>query len=212
MCLLAFDGCGPLAEMPAVLLLGKGFWKVGVGLDETKERYVGAALSRARGRLTRGGSVPTGSAIVMECLHEMVSVQRRQRIKYATGPANVRSLWPDFRTEPDERSEAAKQRLIDYAAGDWPNSDQPTPRDVSTMEAVESVFRACLVDRHQDRDWKILNLLAHPKKSLRNVGKGFNRSHVWVRDRRNLQCAAIWKKVFHLMPPAMPLSLVLQAA
>jgi hypothetical protein len=122
-------------------------------------------------------------------------------------------LWPDYQTEPDERSEAAKQRMIDLAAGDWPNADQPTPSEVSTMEAIESVFRSHLVDRHQNRDWKILSLLAHPKASLRNVGKrkDVGKSHVWVRDRRDLQCAAIWKKVEKLMPNAMP-SLTLLAA
>jgi len=129
------------------------------------------------------------------------------------GPSQEGSSWPEYIHDPDEKAEAAKQRISD---GELINMTLPSSRELSTMEVVNRLFRRHLVGEKQDRDWQILRLLADPKpvmrgkkgrekqvrrpRTVREIGKDFRISGAKVSDRKILQCSAIWTKVEHLMP------------
>ena len=98
----------------------------------------------------------------------------------------------------EERIEAAKQRLLEWKAGDFVVRYPVSQGDIAKAEAIQRVFRCCLVGEKQVRDFKILFELAKGK-SVRRVAKQFKVSHPRVIDRRNLQIAAIWKRVEPLM-------------
>ena len=151
---------------------------------------------------------PTGPQYAMATLRSAVDVHRRQCVR--GGPAKGKSPWPDYvNALLEERTEAAKQRLVDWLAGDLVGATLPTAKEISTMDAVYHIFRACLVDKYQDQDWQLLQLLATPLGSLRRVGAFSSFSKDKVADRRDLQCAAIWKRVGHLMPEPRLLTKVL---
>ena len=115
----------------------------------------------------------------------------------------------DFEVALEElAADIDRQRRIEELAGDLQKTSLPSAYEISTAEAVDKVFRSCMVDRRekQIRDWGLLRALA--RGSLREVAKMADKSHEWVRGRRELQCSAIWGKVRHLMPDESPVARV----
>jgi hypothetical protein len=172
---------------------------------ETTERRVAKALEMARATLRELLHVenPPGSEIIFVVLKMAVDIHRREK---AVGPSmgGYKALWPDYTHDTEERLAALKQRMIDLAAGDPPDvvfglTKTTTPAELALMDAVNEVFKSCLVGKNQTRDWKLLNALAYGKPS-RAVAKTLHLSHRIVLDYKQMQCAAIWTKVKHLMP------------
>jgi hypothetical protein len=169
------------------------------------QRYVALALGAARDGLVEfKGSHPSGPEIVFEALAQAVDVHRRWKVK--NGPAGSRTSWPDYVRSFDERKEAGIQRVKEWLDGILTDQSPPTPKQLSTMDAVYRIFRSCMVDKEerQLRDWGMMLALATPSGSLRKVGDSVGRSHVHVKDRKDLQCAAIWKRTKHLLPSSTP--------
>lgn len=165
---------------------------------DTDRRLLGIALGSARAelRMQDARRKPRGPEIVFEVIKFIADVDRR--LPKAGPPREGRIRW-DYVHDRDERVEAGKQRMIDWKAGDW-SGHLPAvgPREIAKAEAAQKIFRSCLVGQKQVRDFKILFALAQGK-SVRKVAKQFKVSHPRIIDRRDLQCAAIWKRVEHLM-------------
>jgi len=176
------------------------------------ERRVSNMLAFARAELLdlHKGKKPSGPQIVFRTLQEAVHIHRRMMVK--VGPAKYRSAWMEYIHDAEEKADAAKQRMIDLVAGDLVDAPLPSAKEISAMESVYTVFRDCLVDRYKDRDWKLLHVLSSPSATLRRVGQYAGKSKDWVVDRRDLQCAAIWKSVQRLMPPEIEVGAVLWEA
>lgn len=181
-----------------------------------EEDCIARALADARARLQVLKRTPTGPAIVFDVLCEVLDIERRWKMPQR--PASVGSAWPEYIHSPDEKAEAELQRMLDGAPI---NMRAPSPCEMSTMEVVRNVFYDKMVGKKKDQDWNILCLLAdsrpvwrgkkrNQKQVLRphslreiaaEIGKRYGAiSHTTVADRKTLQCAAIWKKVAHLMP------------
>ncbi len=129
-----------------------------------------------------------------------------------TGPSKDGSHWPVYERTIDERSDDAKQRLIDWLAGDLVDGRQraiPAP-DVTTAECLQRFFRGSLVGEHQDRDWKIVNYLAKKEiavgaqqqqsGSLRAAANKFGVHKSTIAKVRDKQISAIWVAVKKAMP------------
>ena len=188
------------------------------------ERYISAALSAARDELTEmrkslPRKEPLGHEIVFSVLQRKVEIELREHVK--VGHAGMKSAWlmsyvhseADFEIALNElAADIDRQRRIEEIAGDLQKTSLPSAYEISTAESVDRVFRACLVDKKekQIRDWTLLRALA--RGSLREVAKVANRSHEWVRNRKELQCSAIWNKVQHIMPPESPVAKVWESA
>lgn len=179
---------------------------VAVADRQRSEKYVAAAMAVARDELqVLKRRKPTGIEIVFAVTKMAVDVQRRCKVR-TIRPAGYRSSWGDCLHTADEVAEADKQRRIDRAAGDYMEPLlAPTPKEISTADAVYELFMPCIVGRTPEikrRDWKLLVALAHPKASLRTVGRDLHISKDMVADGRDRTCGAIWKRMHHLMPPA----------
>lgn len=175
------------------------------------ESYVAGALADARAHLRMLGRSSSGPDIIFDVLVKMFDIEHRWKLP--DGPASEGSAWPEYIHDPDEKAEAARQRMLE---GEQVNKRLPSSRELSTMEAVNRLFRSHLVGEKQDRDWAILRLLADPKpvmrgkkdrekqvrrpRTVREVGTRFGISGARVSERKILQCSEIWKKVEHLMP------------
>jgi hypothetical protein len=187
-------------------------------MNTAVEDYVAQALADARANVVLSDSAPSGPAIIFDALCQMLDIDRRWKISH--GPSSHRSAWPEYVHSTDEKEEAALQRML--YDGEPVNVTAPSQRELSIMGAVLSNFRAALlVGDKQNQDWEILRMLAAPRlvmrgkknyekqvrrsRSLREVAKEISKkygpiSHTEVANRRNLQLAAIWKKVKYLMP------------
>lgn len=177
------------------------------------ERYVSTALAVARDELTEmrkslSRKEPLGHEIVFSVLQRKVEIELREHVK--VGHAGMKSAWLmsyvhsefDFEVALDElAADIDRQRRIEELAGDLQKTSLPSAFEISTAEAVDKVFRSCMVDKRekQIRDWTMLRALA--RGSLREVAKMSDKSHQWVKNRKELQCSAIWGKVQYLMPP-----------
>ena len=178
-----------------------------------EERYISAALAVARDELLEmrknlPRKEPLGHEIVFSVLQKKVEIELREHVK--VGHVGMKSAWlmsyvhaeSDFEVALNElAADIDLQRRIEELAGDLQKTSLPSAYEISTAEAVDKAFRSCLVDKRekQIRDWGLLRALA--RGSLREVAKMADKSHQWVKNRKELQCSAIWGKVKHLMPP-----------
>lgn len=168
---------------------------VSAGWDAEDERRVALAIREATDLLTSMKREAKGADIVFTVMENIVDIERRQQVRGQ--PARYRSPWPDYIHTLDEKKVAAKQRMIDVAAGDsleavFGMRVLPTAHEISTMESVNLIFRANLVGQKKDRDWRILRHLARGE-TLRAAGTKFGVSHTSVDGRKALQCQAIWR-------------------
>lgn len=169
-------------------------------------RRVGLALLTARRRLQGlTGEKPSGPEIVFQVIKEIMDIEKRMKVR-APSPQQLRAMLIEYIHDPEEREEAAKQCRIDEAAGDdpaivWGITFITTPQEVLLHDTVKNVFRAGIVGKEKIRDWRVLQRLARGH-SQNKIAKDCHISWRRVLEIRDLQCAAIWTAVSHLMPQA----------
>lgn len=177
----------------------------------TEDSTVAKALRFLRLDLMRSsaGKEPTALETVQAAIRLCVKVDRAAA---SDRPREFGNSMPDYLPDDmEEREAAAKQRMIDYTAGDLVEVEAVNAAEVTAAEAIERVFRAHLAGEDQARAWKILFLLAakrgnglgvHEEQdgSVRNVAKKVNLSAKRVRDIRDRQLQATAKGISHLIP------------
>ncbi len=119
----------------------------------------------------------SGTPLIFEGIKFLVDVDRRLP---KVGPTDATPVsWPGYTHDAPDQADALKQRMIDYAAGDDPKAvfglkEAATTLEITSAESMERVFRAHLVGKNKDRDWKILWRLAKGE-SLRKTAKEISR-------------------------------------
>jgi hypothetical protein len=205
------------------------------GIDEKR---VAAALSIARDKLrVQLDREPNGLEIILRVFEFLVDIDGRTP---KGTPRETGNCWADHIHELDERIEAAKQRLIDEAAGDdiamlLGLRPKPTEEEIDTALSINTAFFSSLRGEKRWRDWQILRyvarkmtdtqiamklnadalkeLMPHQQReaiarldageSQADVAKSYDIEHITrqrVSDRKQVQLAAIWNAVQHLMP------------
>jgi hypothetical protein len=186
------------------------------------EDAVRKALRWLRGTLLhRDGAEPSDRDLLNECIRLVAKVDRAaprvghgSRIVSLDGyrVATIRSGMPDVVRSHDERAEAARQRMIDLAAGDDVEDAPVTRNEITAAEAIEKMFRGLLVGENRDRDWSLLFMLASKASgdkdghqceqtgSVRHAARKFGISPALVRKRRDVQLRALVTALEHLMP------------
>jgi hypothetical protein len=185
------------------------------------EDAVRKALRWVRGMLLhRYGAEPTDRDLLNECIRLVARVDRAAaRVGHGNlvsldghRVARIRNSMPTVISSYEEKAEAAKHRMIDYAAGDDEGSDKVTRNEITAAEAIERMFRALLTGENRDRDWRLLFLLAAKRSddndgsqseqvgSIRHVARKLGISPVLVRKRRDIQLRALVSGLEHLMP------------
>ena len=169
------------------------------------ERRVSKALVAGRDALEQVGKKAEGHDIVFQVLRDVAAIEKRLHISSPI-PRPLRAQSLGYVTDKNDRADADKQRRIDIVAGDdprlvWGVNLVATPAEVSTMDAVNTIFRSCLTGADRDNDWKILVVLASGY-STRHLSKNTNMSKSLLSERKIRQCKAIWARVskFMFMP------------
>jgi hypothetical protein len=178
------------------------------------ESWVRRALFQARQELVNmNGTEPSEVEMNSQLLRLLVRVDL---CAPRVGQARVNGCMPDIVHSIEERAEAAKQRMIDYTAGDAIDKPSATAEEVSAAEAIEDVFRRHLVGKNPGRDFQILFDLARKETdsraghqteqrgSVRNVARKYHISPALVRKRRDVQMSAIADGIRHLYPKPAP--------
>jgi hypothetical protein len=163
------------------------------------------------------GKVPDKRALIFEALRFIQEIRRCCEAE-RDGPRGEGNHWPVYERTFDERADDAKQRIIDFNAGDLVAVRRNAmPPDVTTAECLDRFFNDCLVGENKKRDWKVLNYLAKGEKvvgaqhlqegSLRAAEKKFGITKATIAERRDRQVKAIWDAVMKAMPePAKTVS------
>jgi hypothetical protein len=100
---------------------------------------------------------------------------------------------PAYTYTEEEREEAEKQLMIDLTAGDLIEKAEPVnAREVSAAEAIEHVFRSCLVGQDTAQ--------TEQTGSIRNVANKVGLDPKRIRAIRDRQIEAILDGARHLMP------------
>ena len=185
--------------------------------SEDDERLVALALDKASLHCR------SGADIVFEAIKNNADIDRRMHVKDRGQRGS--SPWPGYTHSYEEQVEIFKQRMIDVAAGEpidvvFGFNMESTPLEIAMADAVRRVFRSCLVGRNKDRDWRILHRLADYEMMvtgrrgaarLKDVAKRLHVSVDTLKDRKAVQCSAIWSAVRHLRPISVS-SAILRAA
>lgn len=174
--------------------------------DKEREARVSKALGIARDWLAGNGQPPSGPDIVFQTIKNMIDIHRRMYISDRSSPSTRSGFWPGYLHTLEEQEELFKQRMIDVAAGDpidvvFGFRTAASTDEMEMAEAIDEVFRSCLIGEKKARDWKILHLLAGGK-TVRAVAKQAACNFTRVSDRKIVQCMAIWRQVGRLLPPA----------
>lgn len=116
----------------------------------------------------------------------------------------AQGFWPQIVHDYEDQIENYKEMLRRIASGEEPASAlmkkrPPSAVAIDRMQAVFDVYPRCLVGTDRARDWKILCALASGQ-SYRVVAKLVKCAHSRIGDRRELQLAAIARKLAELMP------------
>jgi hypothetical protein len=171
---------------------------------EDQGRYVSRAIGEARDRLVLKQDMVIGQDIVFETIIFAAETSRRQFVS-GLSPQKLKAMFMAYEKEDWEIEGDIAQRWIDVAAGDpidlvFGYRTLPSPQEVSTMEAVNAVFKSLIKGDKPDRDWKMLNLLTVPNASLRRIAKMFHITHTRVAAIKVVQAQAIWNGIKHLLP------------
>jgi hypothetical protein len=187
--------------------------------DETTVRK---AFRDLRGLLMRGtGIEPTERKLIQAAIGLCVKVDRAAS---ADRPREFGNSMPGYTRTVGERIDDAKQRQIDYDAGDLAEPINVNAAEIKAAEAINRVFRECMTAKDKVRDWKLLFMLASKSGdglgaqaeypgSIRYIARKFSIDPKRVRAIRDRQMTVIAIGTRHLMPePEYRTGIVLQAA
>lgn len=171
--------------------------------SEDQERYVARMIGDVRDRLVLKQDKVTGQDIVFGAICDLWDIHRRQFVA-GVRPQQLKAQAMEYVRTPEEIAADIAQRWIDVAAGDpvdivFGTRSLPSPAEVSTMDAINVVFKSLLKGENKERDWKILHMLTVPHASLRRIGKLFHITHTRVATIKVVQTQSIWDGIRHLL-------------
>lgn len=147
-------------------------------LIDDEKRRISRALTNARTALRAKMIEPEGPAIIFKVIEDaVVDVERRMKLMTREPPKHLRGAYLQYLHEGDDWIDIVKRCKIDEAAGvpleiAWGWTLITTPGELEIMEAVEKVFRDCLMGKNKRRDWQILLRLAGYRIKTKTAAKG----------------------------------------
>jgi hypothetical protein len=190
-------------------------------LTDTDQSVLRRAFRSLRGELLPYGE-PTERQLIEAAIRLVV---KADRVSSEDKPGSLRSSGVEYVRTIDERIEDAKQRQVEFKAGDHPAIRfNLTAAEITAAEVIERVFKSLMTSRDDVRDWRVLFELARKEGdglgvqaeyegSTRNVGRKFNLTAKRIRAIRDRQLDVIVARTRHLMPePSFTTGQILRAA
>jgi hypothetical protein len=126
-------------------------------LTDKDEATLSKAFRSLRSDIIRqSAGEPTERQLIEAAIRLVVKVDRASA---GDSPRLGNSIWPGYTRTTAERVDDAKQRQIDYDAGDLPEPVNVTPAEVTAAEVIQRVFQDCMTAKDRVRDWKLLFML-----------------------------------------------------